>query len=126
MDCHEHIRTHGRLPSPISHFMQADSFAKDSLCGRRPKTYDRAWLDSLYFSFQPRPAGGQLLGRRFLVLSALAEGLPLEVFDRIRHIGLCPGNAGVCQRTIENPSCRSNKGAACPVFLVARLFSHEE
>src|SRR5439155_21216166 len=74
---------------------------------------------------EPR-AARQLLGAIRLVVDApLAAGLPLEVLDRVRDVGLPAVNPRVGERAVEQLPRGPDERRAGEILLVARLLADE-
>ncbi len=53
----------------------------------------------------------------------LASRLPLEVLHDIRHVGETAIDASFFKRFVEELSCRSDKGLAFEIFVIAGLLA---
>src|SRR5207244_8109759 len=83
--------------------------ADERLGRRRAQADDRARLDELNLSIEPRPARRNLAGVRFLVNASLAARLPLEVLDDVGDEDRGAIDAGVLERAIEQLAGRSDE-----------------
>ena len=109
-----------------SHLIEPDDLAVHRLRCRDAKADDDAWLDDLEFGFEPWPARGDLSGGRFFVFATLSLWLPFEMFDGIGEIHVASGDARFSERLVQDFPCRTDKGMAGSIFLIARLLADEQ
>ena len=103
--------------------------AQQRLGGGGPEAHDHLRPHDLELGLEPRPARRHL-GRVGLGVDPdLAAGprgrLPLEVLDRVGHVGLRPVDAGLREAVVEHPSGRPDEGPPREVLLVAGLLADE-
>jgi len=110
------------LPSRLS---QAVVLSENRSRCRGAQAYEDCRLDQREFILKPRPADPGFHLTRFFVNPALPALLELKVLDRIRKIYSGPINSSFRERTVQQPTGRSHKRMALPVFFVARLFAYK-
>ena len=107
-------------------FRDAEMLPDQRLGGRRAETDDRVGLDKFDFLLDPGPARRDLAGTGLFVDSPAAARLELEVFDRVRDVGLTAVDAGLAQHLVKQLARGPDERAAGEVFLVARLLADED
>src|SRR5215469_15278962 len=89
------------------------------------ETNDYLRLYQVDLDLQPLMASRDLDRIRLLVNSTFAARLPLEMLDRVGHIGDTTIDAGLFQCFIQQSAGGANKGTSLQVLLVAGLLADE-
>src|SRR4051812_26686122 len=92
---------------------------------RRTERDDNVGLHDRALKVLPPAAAVDLVSVGPLMQPPLAAHLMLEVLDRIGNKHLLAGNAGICQRFVEQAPGRPHERMAGAVLLIARLLAHE-
>jgi hypothetical protein len=79
-----------------------------------------------YLCLKPWAASAHFLQTWLFVQTPLAAKFPLEVLDCIRNVDRIAIDPRLFHASSEEFSRRSNKRLSDSVFLVSRLFAHEE
>jgi len=103
----------------------AEPAAEDRLAGHRAHGHGDPGPDRRELRFQPAAAGHYLGSVGALVDAALPAGLPLEVLDRVRDVGVVARDAAVTERAVEEMPGRADEGVALLVLLVPGLLADQ-
>src|SRR5262249_5938778 len=104
----------------------AKLFPQQGLGGRRSERHDQPRLYRGYLGFQPRQAGGDLVGVRFLVNAAFASRLRFEVLDDVGDVRVAAFDARPQKRFIEHRPGGTDKRLPGEVLVVAGLFTNQQ
>src|SRR4051794_16996178 len=122
---------HGDEPrASIKIYPPAESTDRKGLSGEgqhgsSPERDDNAWMDQLELAVQPPAIMPHLSRRRLLVNAPFTTLLEFEVLDSIGDVHRVPVHPGLRQRSIEQQACRSDKGSALSILLVAGLLAYQ-
>jgi len=83
------------------------------------------WLDHGQLRLEPRAACRHLGPVRFLVDASLPSRLPLEVLDRVRHVGVGSVDLSCPQRLVEESAGGADERSAGTVLLISGLLADE-
>ncbi len=100
--------------------------AQQGLSRRYPEAHDDFWLRQLQFSDEPGAAGGDLTGQGFFMFSPISLRFPFEMFYSVRHIYRGHGDTGLLERLPQYSPGGTDKRPSHLIFLVPRLFSHQD
>ena len=130
MHRHENIRRMGagsvhRLDDVSAILLDRSRLAEDGTRSGRTQRNDQLRFDHLELALQPVTACGDLHFIRFLVNTALAARLELEMLDCVRYVSQLAVDAGFDERSIEHLAGRPDKRFAGQVLLVSGLFADE-
>src|SRR4051812_47202828 len=101
----------------------AELAAEEGLRRRCSEADEHVRADDGELRLQPRTARGQLAPARLRVDAALAPRLPLEVLDRVRHVGRSPVDARLHERLVQESAGGAYEWCALPVLTVAGLLA---
>src|SRR5438105_15078642 len=118
---------HQRQPRPLDELtaLRADAkIAAEHRLGRsRPEQHEDPWLDERNLGVEPRPAGTDLRGVRFLMQASLSRGFPFEMLDRIGDIDAGAVDACGNKRLVKQAAGRTNEMLAFDIHAVPWLIA---
>ena len=115
-----------RLDDTAAFPQDLDLALEDSPRRRAAETHETPWLDDLQFGLPPRAARGDLTAVRFLMEPPFASWLPFEMLHRVSDVAFLAIQAGLGQRSIQQPASWSDEWTPFAILGIARLFAEQD
>src|SRR5581483_557648 len=125
MDCRGHERRELRFHEVSPLQRDAKPRPDDRLRCGGAEADDRARPDDANLGVEPWPARANLDGIRLLVNAPLPARFPLEMLHDVRDVHTAAIDARLVERFVEKAARRSDEGAACEIFAIARLLADQ-